>query len=163
MKNTRVYHSAHCSRLETFLAAKGSSVVSAVAGGFMKRKLTLAALAFAVFTIGYAAAQDRRYYDDGDYRYHRDYDRDGDGYRHEFREGIRAARDMGYQDGARIAREDSWSGKRFNPYPRGHNHADRGYSREFGSLHEYREHYTQAYREGYSGAYQGYDRRGYYR
>ena len=131
----------------------------------MKRKVTLAALTFAFIagTIGYSAAQDRRYSDDDDYRYQRSYDRDGDRYRHEFREGRRAARELGYQDGAQVAREDSWSGKRFNPYPRGHNHADRGYSREFGSRHEYREHYTEAYREGYESAYQGYDRRGYYR
>ena len=57
----------------------------------MKSKLTLAALAFAVFagTIGYATAQDYRYYDRDDYRYQRSYDHDGyrDGNRYDFREG----------------------------------------------------------------------------
>jgi hypothetical protein len=132
----------------------------------MKSKLTLAALAFAVFagTIGYATAQDYRYYDRDDYRYQRSYDYDGyrDGNRYDFREGIHTAREIGYRDGARVAREDSWRGKPFNPNPRGHNHADRGYEREFGSRHEYREQYAQAYYEGYSRAYQGY-RNGYYR
>lgn len=134
----------------------------------MKRKLTLAALAFAVFagTIGYATAQDGRYNDrDDDGYYHRDYDR-GD-YRHDFRDGMQAARNFGYQDGMQVGREDSWRGKRFNAYPRGHNHADSGYRREFGNLHEYREHYAQAYHEGYEHGYQsnargyGNDGRGY--
>ncbi|HEV2697242.1 MAG TPA: hypothetical protein VGU90_04560 [Terriglobales bacterium] len=133
----------------------------------MIRNLTLAALAFAVFagTIGYAAAQDHRYYDRDDYRYHRDYDRDGDRH-YDFREGMQTARQIGFQDGAQVAREDSWRGKPFNPYPRGHNRAERGYEREFGSRHEYREHYAQAYYDGYSRAFQGYrnsHRNGYYR
>jgi hypothetical protein len=130
----------------------------------MKRTLSLAALAFAVFagTIGYAAAQDGRYYDDDDYRNYHRYDRDD--YRHEFREGRQAARDFGYQDGMYVGQQDSFRGKRFNPSPRGHNRADHGYSREFGSLHEYREQYARAYHEGYEhgygNSYRGY---GYYR
>jgi hypothetical protein len=133
------------------------------AGGFMKRKLTLAALAFAVFagTIGYAAAQDRRYYDDDDYRYHRDYDHDG--YRHDFREGMQRAGDIGYQDGMQVAREDSWHGKPFNPYPRGRYRSGRGYRDEFGDRHEYVEHYSRAYHEGYERGYQNNNGRGYYR
>ena len=130
----------------------------------MNRKLTLIALVgtFLASTIGYAAAQDGRRYDDDDYyRYHRDYDRDD--YRHDFREGLEAAREFGYQDGREVAREDSWRGKRFNPNPRGHNHADRGYRPEFGSVHEYREHYARAYHEAYESNYRDYDRRGYYR
>jgi Ni/Co efflux regulator RcnB len=129
----------------------------------MKRNLTLAALAFAMFagTMGFAAAQDGRYSDRDDYRYDRDYHHDG--YRNDFREGIQRAGDIGYQDGMQVGREDSWHGKRFNPYPRGHNHADRGYSHEFGSRHEYREHYTQAYHEGYERGYQNNNGRGYYR
>lgn len=126
----------------------------------MKRKLSFAALAFAVFagTIGLAAAQDGRYDRDDDY-YHRGYDRDDYRYdrdydRHEFREGMRAAREIGYQDGEQTAREDSWHGKRFNPWPRGRNHTDHGYRREFGSKHEYREAYSQAYHEGYEHGYQ---------
>jgi len=128
----------------------------------MKHKLTLTALAFAVFagTIGYAAAQDGRYNDRDDYRYQRN-DRD-DHYRHDFREGLRTARETGYQDGMQTAREDAWRGKPFNPNPRGHNHADRGYEREFGSLHEYREHYARAYSEGYSQGYRD-NGNGYYR
>jgi len=132
----------------------------------MKSKLTLAALAFAVCagTIGYASAQDYRYYDRDDYGYQRSYDHDRyrDGNRYDFREGMHTAREIGYRDGAQVAREDSWRGKPFNPNPRGHNHADRGYEREFGSRHEYREQYAQAYYDGYSRAYQGY-RNGYYR
>lgn len=134
----------------------------------MKRKFGLAALAVVVFagTMGYAAAQDGRYdqdgrsYDRDDYRYQRDYDRDD--HHGEFREGLHTARDVGYQDGVQTAREDSWRGKPFNPYPRGRNHADRGYERDFGSLHEYREHYTRAYYDGYSRGYQD-QRGGYYR
>jgi Ni/Co efflux regulator RcnB len=123
----------------------------------MRNTLTVAALSFAVFagTISLAAAQDGRYDRDDDHRYHRDYDRD-DYYRHDFREGLQSARQIGYQDGMQVAREDSWRGKPYNPYPRGHNHADRGYEREFGSLQEYREHYARAYSEGYSQGYQGY-------
>jgi hypothetical protein len=134
----------------------------------MKRKLSLAALAFAVFagTIGLATAQDGRSYDrDDDRYYHRDYDRDDYRYdrdhdRHEFREGIQTAHQLGYQDGMQVGREDSWRGKRFNPSPRGHNHADSGYQREFGSRHEYREQYARAYHEGYEHGYQsnGYSR-----
>jgi hypothetical protein len=127
----------------------------------MKRKLSLAALAFAVFagTIGFAAAQDGRYYDRDDDYYNRGYDRDDYRYdrgyeRHDFHEGMEAARQIGYQDGFQVAREDAWRGKRFNPWPRGHNHADNGYQREFGSRHEYREHYARAYHEGYEHGYQ---------
>jgi len=133
----------------------------------MKRKLTVITLAWAVLTctIGVASAQDGRRYDDDDYRYHRGYDRDDDrgDYRQHFREGIRIAYNVGYQDGMQVAREDSWRGKPFNPYPRGHNHADRGYRDEFGSLRDYREHYAQAYHEGYERAYQGDYGHGYYR
>lgn len=128
----------------------------------MQSKLATVALAFAVFggISGLAAAQDGRYYGSNDYRFQGYYDNDG--YRGEFREGLRTARQVGYQDGMQVAREDAWRGKPFNPYPRGHDHADRGYEREFGSLHEYREHYARAYYEGYSQGYRGYGN-GYYR
>lgn len=120
----------------------------------MKHKLALRTLALAVLTctIGVASAQDGRGYDD-----------DRGDYRHDFREGMRIAYDVGYQDGIRVAREDSGRGKPFNPYPRGHNHADRGYREEFGSLHDYRQHYAQAYHEGYERAYHGDYGHGYYR
>jgi hypothetical protein len=129
----------------------------------MNRKLTLITLvgAFLTSTIGYATAQDGRRYDNDDYRYQHNYDRDD--YRHDFRQGMRLAQDLGYRDGREVAREDSWRGKPFNPNPRGHNHADRGYRREFGSRHEYREQYAQAYHEGYESSYRDDDRRGYYR
>lgn len=138
----------------------------------MKRTLGLAALAFAVFagTLGYAAAQDGRYNDNDDYRYHRNYDRDDYnrgydhyGYGQDFRGGIQVAGQTGYQDGMQVGREDSWSGKRFQPYPRGRYRSGRGYQSEFGSRHEFQEHYAQAYHEGYERGYQNYNRRGYYR
>ena len=145
----------------------------------MKKQLTRAALAIAVLagTVGYAAAQDdryydrddNRYYDRGDGRYDRDdsyryYDHDGryydryDGYRR----GIHVARETGFHDGADMAREDTWRGKRFNPKPRGrYDDKDHGYRHEFGSKHEYRERYAEAYRAGYGQAFRGrgdYDR-----
>jgi len=124
----------------------------------MRRKFKTAALALTVLagTAGYAAAQDYRYYDRDNYRY---YDRDDyryygryDGYHR----GFHAAREFGFRDGAAVAREDMWRGKPFNPNPRGrYDDADHGYRREFGDRHEYREHYAQAYREGYQNTFRG--------
>lgn len=122
-----------------------------------------AALALAVLagSVGVASAQDYRYYDrDGD-RYER-------GYRGDFREGMHAAREIGFQDGSQVAREDMWRGKPFNPNPRGrYDDADHGYRREYGDRHEYREHYSEAYREGYQNTFRyrnnGYDRDRYWR
>jgi hypothetical protein len=115
-------------------------------------KATALALALMTGTVGYAAAQNWGYHDRDDYRYDRDdyrgYDR---GY--DFRAGMHEAREHGFQDGAQVAREDVWRGKPFNPNPRGHNHCDNGYSRGFGSLHEYREHYAEAYHQGYASAF----------
>jgi hypothetical protein len=119
----------------------------------MKRKLRSALLAGAVLAglVGYAAAQNP-YYDHDDYRY----DHDGYGY-DGFRRGMHVAREVGFEDGAQIAREDMWKGKPFNPRPRGrYDDADHGYRREFGSRHEYREHYAAAYREGYISAFRHY-------
>ena len=125
----------------------------------MKRKLSLAALVFAMFagTVGYAAAQDWRYGDRDDNRY---YDRDD--YRYgNFHRGMEVAREVGFNDGRQTARADLYYGKPFNPNPRGRlDDADHGYRHEFGSKHEYREHYTEAYREGYESVFY---RRGYYR
>jgi hypothetical protein len=117
----------------------------------MNRKLRLAALAvtFLASTVGIAAAQNWGYYDRDDdrgYRYQR-YDRD------DFGRGVQVARSIGFEDGEQIAREDTWHRKPFNPYPRGHNHADRGYSRDFGSVQEYREQYARAYEQGYNHAF----------
>ena len=149
----------------------------------MKNQLRLAALAFAVVagSAGYAAAQDYRYDDRDDNRYdqrdnsryvdrddNRYYDRDDnryydrDGYRYDrFRRGMHVAREVGFRDGAQVAREDMWRGKRFNPNPRGrYDDADHGYRHQFGNKREYRERYSEAYREGYMNTFRGY---GYYR
>lgn len=121
-------------------------------------------------TAGIASAQDGRYYDNDDYRYqNRPYD--SDNYRYEngyedrsygrgsFRYGMHEAREFGARDGASVARQDMWSRKPFNPNPRGRfDDADHGYRREFGSLHEYREHYTQAYRAAYRYSFRRNDR-----
>ena len=139
----------------------------------MNKKLRMAALLVSVVagTVGFAAAQDSRYYDRDGY-----YDRDDyrsnngyygqDGYRNDnFRRGMQVARDFGYRDGAQVAREDMWHRKPFNPRPRGrYDDADHGYRSEFGNKHEYRERYSEAYREAYmrtfrNGGYQD----GYYR
>jgi len=133
----------------------------------MKNKLAWAALALAVVTgaSGLAAAQDGRYYDHDDNRY---YDRDDyryndrDGYRYDsYRGGPNVARDFGFRDGSQVAREDLWNRKPFNPNPRGrYDDADHGYRRQFGNKHEYREQYSEAYRDGYTSTFRG---RGYYR
>jgi hypothetical protein len=130
----------------------------------MKRKLRMAALVVSVLagTVGFAAAQDYRYYDrDGYYdrddnRYdNRYYGWDGYGYEN-FRRGMHVAREFGYRDGAQVAREDNWHGKPFNPNPRGrYDDADHGYRRAFGDKHEYRECYSRAYREAYMSNYRG--------
>jgi hypothetical protein len=136
----------------------------------MKNKLRMATLVLAIVagSAGFAAAQDYRYGDRDDDRYdhrygdrddHRYYDQDGDRYGN-FRRGLDVARSFGFRDGAEVAREDMWRNKPFNPNPRGHNHADQGYCDEFGSLREYREHYSAAYRDGYASAFR---RDGYYR
>jgi hypothetical protein len=152
--------------LETFWLVLGFSLRAATgeketpaAGGEMRNKFRFAVMALAFFatTVGFAAAQRYRDYDRDDYRYDRgnynSYDRD------DYRRGMQVARTIGFEDGEQTAREDAWRGKPFNPYPRGHNHADRGYARDFGSIQEYRQIYAQAYRQGYSRTFQ---RNGYY-
>ena len=123
-------------------------------------KMRMGALIIAALagTAGYATAQDYRYGDRDDYRYSdRDDYRysDRDNYRYDnrhygFQRGRHVAREFGFRDGAQVAREDAWRGKPYNPYPRGrYDDADHGYRREFGNRHEYRERYTEAYRQGY--------------
>lgn len=127
-------------------------------------------------TVGFAAAQDGRYYDRDDYRYdnrsvdnddyrYRSYDRDDNRYenreygRDNFRDAMHEACEFGFRDGASVARQDLWSRKPFNPNPRGRfDDADHGYQRDFGSKHEYREHYIEAYREAYQRSYRRNDR-----
>jgi hypothetical protein len=116
----------------------------------MKRRLRSALLAGAVLAglIGYAAAQNPYYEHDG-YGYGYGYD--------SFRRGMHVAREVGFEDGSQIAREDMWKGKPFNPRPRGrYDDADHGYRPEFGSIHEYREHYAEAYRQGYISTFRRY-------
>ena len=114
-------------------------------------KTAMMAFAFLAGSASLAAAQDYRYYDrDGYYNSDRgnygydNYDRD------DFYRGVQVARTIGHEDGEAQAREDMWRRKPFNPYPRGGNHADRGYSRDFGNRREYRQQYAQAYQQGYS-------------
>ena len=125
----------------------------------MKGKLRLVAMAIALLagTVGYAAAQDWRY-DREDNRYY-----DNDDHRGNFERGAQVAHEFGFRDGQEAARGDVWAGKPFHSNPRGRfEDADHGYRREFGSKHEYREQYAQAYREGYERAFDNrhYSRRG---
>jgi hypothetical protein len=115
------------------------------------------AIALLAGSVGYAAAQDWRY-DRDDNRYY-----DNDDYYDGFQRGMHVAREFGFRDGQEAARGDLWAGKPFNPNPRGRfDDADHGYRREFGSKHEYRERYAQAYRDGYERAFNNgrYSRRG---
>jgi len=114
----------------------------------MKKKIRMAAMFVAAVagTAGIASAQDYRYYDNGN-RY---YDRD------DYGQCARVAREFGWRDGSQVAREDMWRGKPFNPNPRGpYDDADHGYRRAFGSIHEYRANYSQAYRAAYENAFRG--------
>ncbi|HEY7351271.1 MAG TPA: hypothetical protein VH596_00765 [Terriglobales bacterium] len=125
----------------------------------MKRTFTTAVMLLTMLAgaAGIAAAQDYRYYDRDQYQYYG---------RQDFRAGMRVARQFGFRDGNAVAREDMWRGKPFNPNPRGpYDDADHGYSRLYGSRHQYREAYAQAYREGYQRTFRerGYYDRGYYR
>jgi hypothetical protein len=121
-----------------------------------KIKTALMGFAFLLGSISLAAAQDYRYYNRDDY-YNDNYynnDRSYYGYdsydRGDFYRGMKVARTIGHEDGEAQAREDMWRGKPFNPNPRGGNHSDRGYSRDFGSRQQYRQQYAQAYQRGYS-------------
>lgn len=82
-------------------------------------------------------------------------DRDGDRFQPSAYGGERGnvAYDYGLQDGSFAGREDAARGKQFNPNPRGSNHADRGYVREYGDKNLYREQYSDGYRAGYQRTY----------
>ena len=116
----------------------------------MLRKLRMAALALAVTMVsgGVALAQQGYgYADRGDYGWGQ--------------EGLHAARDLGYQDGARVARQDYFSRKPYDPYPRGkYANEDHGYRRQFGDRYAYRDQYARAYQAGYRSMFggNGYDR-----
>jgi hypothetical protein len=67
------------------------------------------------------------------------------------------AYEIGYRDGASVAREDMERGKRFNSNPRGrYDDKDHGYRREYGDKHAYKEAYADGYRQGYEANYRGY-------
>jgi hypothetical protein len=60
---------------------------------------------------------------------------------------------IGYQDGANVAREDISSRKPFNPNPRGkYDDEDHGYSSRYGSKRAYQAEYASGYRSGYQSA-----------
>ena len=119
----------------------------------MKNLFRMAALGLAVLVgSSFAAAQGWDHERD-DYRYDRAY-----GYNN-IDAGRRLAHQIGYQDGAQVAREDMWRGKRFQPYPRGaYRWADHGYRYEFGDRGEYRTWYADGYADGYRAAFRGYRR-----
>jgi hypothetical protein len=104
--------------------------------------------------------------DDHYYDYGRDYDRDydrggyGRGYDRGYgfsREGQRAAREIGLDDGARVAQQDYYHRKPYNPYPRGkYSHADHGYHHVYGDKYAYRDQYARAYQQGYVRAFPRY-------
>ncbi len=85
----------------------------------------------------------------------RDDDRDGNRFQGAGYGGPRenSAYNYGQQDGLAAGREDSYRGKQFNPNPRGSNHADRGYIREYGDIDAYRAQYSEGYRAGYERSY----------
>lgn len=64
-----------------------------------------------------------------------------------------SAYQIGYQDGASVAREDAAYGKPYNPRPRGrYDDMDHGYRREYGNKGAYKAQYANGYREGYQSA-----------
>lgn len=117
----------------------------------MKNLFRMAALGLAVLVgSSFAVAKDWDH-DRDDYGYDR-------GYGYDMR-GMQYAHQIGYRDGARVARQDQWSGKPYQPYPRGeYRWADHGYRREFGDRGAYRERYADGYRDGYVAAFRGYRR-----
>jgi hypothetical protein len=63
---------------------------------------------------------------------------------------LRIARDMGFEDGALVGRQDLFHGKAFQPFPRGkYAHEDRGYRRQYGDKFAYEQEYAAAYHQGY--------------
>lgn len=57
---------------------------------------------------------------------------------------------IGFQDGAQVAREDNSNRKPFNPNPRGRfDDEDHGYTSRYGSKGTYKAQYTSGYRAGY--------------
>ncbi len=60
---------------------------------------------------------------------------------------------IGFQDGASVAREDAARGKPYNPRPRGrYDDEDHGYSSAYGNKGAYKTQYANGYRAGYESA-----------
>ena len=60
---------------------------------------------------------------------------------------------IGFRDGASVAREDAARGKPFNPNPRGrYDDEDHGYSSAYGNKSTYKAQYANGYRAGYESA-----------
>ena len=108
-----------------------------------RRTFRLAALAVAFIAApsGMAAAQDGYHWDGRvDYGYDR--------------ASLAVARDFGYEDGSRVARQDLLKAKPYDPYPRGkYAQEDHGYRREYGDKYAYEEVYSRAYQQGYQRAF----------
>jgi len=101
-------------------------------------KLIRVAVALSALAISsLAVAQDYRYYG-GDYRYDVPV--------------MRIAHDFGFQDGARVARQDMMRGKPYQPYPR-HNPETNGYRRSYGDKYAYMAEYSRGYEQGYKNAF----------
>jgi hypothetical protein len=112
--------------------------------------LTMASGVIALAQDGYGYPdRDRNGYPDrGGYGY---YDRDDYGWG---RQGFHVARDIGFQDGARVGREDFFRCKPYDPYPRGrYSNSDHGFRREYGDRYRYRELYSRSYQAGYRSAF----------
>ena len=63
------------------------------------------------------------------------------------------AHQIGFQDGASVAREDAARGKPYNPRPRGrYDDEDHGYSSAYGNKGAYKTQYANGYRAGYESA-----------
>ena len=115
---------------------------------------------FPVFQDGYRDGYRQGFQDAFHQRFGQRYEGDRDNYYRgsDFRGGgygnwASIAYNNGLQDGVAAGREDAYRGKQFNPNPRGSNHADRGYIREYGDKNAYRAQYSDGYREGYQRTY----------
>lgn len=118
---------------------------------------------FPVFQDGYRDGYRQGFQEAFNQRFGQRYygDRDGDryGYRGSDYGGgsygnwASIAYNNGLEDGVAAGREDAYRGKQFNSNPRGSNHADRGYVREYGDKDGYRARYSEGYRAGYERTY----------
>jgi hypothetical protein len=84
--------------------------------------------------------------------------RDGDDFRpNDYRGGYdNVGYNVGFQDGASVARDDISHNKPFNPNPRGrYDDMDHGYRREYGDKYAYKADYAAGYRAGYQSVFRG--------